>query len=225
MQLDNKRNFVITIGRQFGSGGRELGRMLADRFGIEYYDKKLLLEAASRAGMSPEVFERNDERMPNLMGSSVGFNMGYGQLPWYNGQTMVADSIYSSLTDVIEHLADTRPCVIVGRSADYVLRNNPVAKVSLFVHAPIDDRVRRIIGRSDKDKEGAARTLAVKTDKLRAAYYNFYTDKKWGDSASYDLTFDSSVLPMEDLCDMVAFYIRRRFGIEPVRKPYDRSVD
>lgn len=225
MQLDNKRNFVITIGRQFGSGGRELGRMLADRFGIEYYDKKLLLEAASRAGMSPEVFERNDERMPNLMGSSVGFNMGYGQLPWYNGQTMVADSIYSSLTDVIEHLADTRPCVIVGRSADYVLRNNPVAKVSLFVHAPIDDRVRRIIGRSDKDKEGAARTLAVKTDKLRAAYYNFYTDKKWGDSASYDLTFDSSVLPMEDLCDMVAFYIRRRFGIEPVRKPSDRSVD
>ena len=225
MQLDNKRNFVITIGRQFGSGGRELGRMLADRFGIEYYDKKLLLEAASRAGMSPEVFERNDERMPNLMGSSVGFNMGYGQLPWYNGQTMVADSIYSSLTDVIEHLADTRPCVIVGRSAVYVLRNNPVAKVSLFVHAPIDDRVRRIIGRSDKDKEGAARTLAVKTDKLRAAYYNFYTDKKWGDSASYDLTFDSSVLPMEDLCDMVAFYIRRRFGIEPVRKPYDRSVD
>ena len=225
MQLDNKRNFVITIGRQFGSGGRELGRILADRFGIEYYDKKLLLEAASRAGMSPEVFERNDERMPNLMGSSVGFNMGYGQLPWYNGQTMVADSIYSSLTDVIEHLADTRPCVIVGRSADYVLRNNPVAKVSLFVHAPIDDRVRRIIGRSDKDKEGAARTLAVKTDKLRAAYYNFYTDKKWGDSASYDLTFDSSVLPMEDLCDMVAFYIRRRFGIEPVRKPYDRSVD
>ena len=190
MQLDNKRNFVITIGRQFGSGGRELGRMLADRFGIEYYDKKLLLEAASRAGMSPEVFERNDERMPNLMGSSVGFNMGYGQLPWYNGQTMVADSIYSSLTDVIEHLADTRPCVIVGRSADCVLRSN-----------------------------------AVKTDKLRAAYYNFYTDKKWGDSASYDLTFDSSVLPMEDLCDMVAFYIRRRFGIEPVRKPYDRSVD
>ena len=65
----------------------------------------------------------------------------------------------------------------------------------------------------------------MKTDKLRAAYYNFYTDKKWGDSASYDLTFDSSVLPMEDLCDMVAFYIRRRFGIEPVRKPYDRSVD
>ena len=121
-ELDNKSNYVITIGRQFGSGGRELGKMLAEKFGIEYYDKKLLLEAANRAGMSPEVFERNDERVPNLMGSSVGFNMGYGQLPWYNGQAMMADSIYTSLNDVIEHLADTRPCVIVGRSADYVLR-------------------------------------------------------------------------------------------------------
>ncbi|MDE5941609.1 MAG: cytidylate kinase-like family protein [Muribaculaceae bacterium] len=216
--LDRTSNYVITIGRQFGSGGRELGRELAARFGIEYYDKKLLLEAASRAGMSPEVFERNDERMPNLLGSSVGFNMGYGQLPWYNGQTMMTDSIYSSLTDVIEHLADTRPCVIVGRSADYVLRNHPAARVNLFVHAPIEERVKRIMGRADKDKEGAARTLAVKTDKLRAAYYNFYTDKKWGDSASYDLTFDSSLMPIGDLCDLVAFYIRCRFGIEPVRK-------
>ena len=67
-ELDNKSNYVITIGRQFGSGGRELGKMLAEKFGIEYYDKKLLLEAANRAGMSPEVFERNDERVPNLMG-------------------------------------------------------------------------------------------------------------------------------------------------------------
>ncbi len=217
-ELDNKSNYVITIGRQFGSGGRELGKMLAEKFGIEYYDKKLLLEAANRAGMSPEVFERNDERVPNLMGSSVGFNMGYGQLPWYNGQAMMADSIYTSLNDVIEHLADTRPCVIVGRSADYVLRSHDVAKLSLFVHAPIEERVKRIMGRADKDKEGAARTLAVKTDKLRAAYYNFYTDKRWGDSASYDLTFDSSLMPMEGLCDIVAIYIRRRFGIEPARK-------
>ena len=93
-----------------------------------------------------------------------------------------------------------------------------MAKLSLFVHAPIEERVKRIMGRADKDKEGAARTLAVKTDKLRAAYYNFYTDKRWGDSASYDLTFDSSLMPMEGLCDIVAIYIRRRFGIEPVRK-------
>jgi cytidylate kinase len=217
MELDTTRNYVITIGRQFGSGGRELGRMIAERFGIEYYDKRLLIEAASRAGISQEMFENTDERVPGLLGSSVGFNMGYGQLPWYNGQAMMADSIYGSLMEAMEQLADTRPCVIVGRSADWVLRNHPVARVSLFVHAPIEARVKRIMGRSEKDKEAAARQLALKTDKLRAAYYNFYTDKKWGDAASYDLTFDSSLMPMEALCDLVALYIRNRFGIEPVR--------
>lgn len=217
-KLDAGSNYVITIGRQFGSGGRELGRMLAERFGIEYYDKQLLAEAAQRAGMSREVFERHDERMPNLMGSSLAFTMGYGQLPWYNGTAMMTDSIYNSLSDVINGLADTRPCVIVGRSADYVLRDHPVPKVSLFVHAPMDVRVKRIMERADKTQEKEARTLAEKTDKLRAAYYNFYTDKKWGDSATYDLTFDSSLMPMEAVCELVATYVRLRFGIEPVRR-------
>lgn len=218
---DNKKNFVITIGRQFGSGGRELGKMLAKRFGIEYYDKALLADAAQCAGISREVFERNDERVPNLMGSSLTFTMGYGQLPWYNGAAMMTDSIYNALNEVMTGLADTRPCVIVGRSADYVLRNHPVAKVSLFVHAPMEARIRRIMERADKTKECDARTLAVKTDKLRSSYYNFYTDKRWGDAASYDLTFDSSVMPMEDICDFIAFYIRRRFNIEPIRAEAD----
>jgi len=216
--MDNKSNFVITIGRQFGSGGRELGKMLAERFGIGYYDKELLADAAKKAGMSAEVFERHDERMPSLMGSSLSFSMGYGQLPWYNGTAMMTDSIYNALSDVMHSLADNGPCVIVGRSADYVLRRHPVARVSLFVHAPIEVRVKRILRRADQTQEKAARTLAEKTDKLRAAYYNFYTDKRWGDAQSYDLTFDSSSMPMEDICDLIAFYIRRRFGIEPVRK-------
>lgn len=216
-KLDKEKNYVITIGRQFGSGGRELGRMLADRLGIEYYDKRLLAEAASESGLSAEMMARHDERVPDLLGSSVGFSMGYGQMPWYNGTVVMSDSINNSLSDVITRLADTKPCVIVGRSADYVLRDHPAAKVSLFVHAPLEDRVRRIVGRMDKESENAARSLAHKTDKLRAAYYNFYTDRKWGDAATYDLTFDSSKLRMEDICDLVAEYIRRRFGIEPVR--------
>ncbi len=217
--LSREKNFVITIGRQFGSGGRELGKMLAKRFGIDYYDKELLLEAARHAGLAPEFLERNDEQVPNLLGSSVSFSMGFGQMPWYNGAAMMTDSIYNSLTEVMTSLANSRPCVIVGRSADYVLRDHPVAKVSLFVHAPMATRVNRIISRCDKQNEKAARTLAKKTDKLRAAYYNFYTDQRWGDAATYDLTFDSSVLSMEDACDLIADYIRRRYGIEPVRCP------
>lgn len=211
-----KPRFVITIGRQFGSGGRELGKKLAERFGIAYYDKKLLWEAAGRAGMSREIFEKNDERMPRLIGSSVGFNMGYGQLPWYNGEAMMTDSIYSALADVMENLADTTPCVIVGRSADHVLRDHPAPKVSLFVHAPMDTRVKRIMSRQkDLKNENAARNLAEKSDKLRSAYYNFYTDKKWGDAASYDLTLDSSKLTMDEICDIVALYIQRRYGFDP----------
>lgn len=215
--LDTKQNFVITIGRQFGSGGRELGQALARRFGIAYYDKELLANAARKAGMSAEVFERNDERMPNLMGSSLSFSMGYGQLPWYSGTAMMTDSIYNALADVMHGVAEEGPCVIVGRSADYVLRESHVPHVSLFVHAPIDERVRRIISRCDKSDAKTARALAEKTDKLRAAYYNFYTDKRWGDAPTYDFTFDSSVMSMDDICDLVALYIRRRFGIEPVR--------
>lgn len=219
--MDKNRNFVITIGRQFGSGGRELGKMIAKSFGIGYYDKELLANAARKAGMSAELFERNDERVPNLMGSSIGFSMGYGQMPWYNGTALMTDSIYNALSEVMHNLADTESCVIVGRSADYVLREHTAPRVSLFVHAPIEERVKRIIRRADKVQEKAARTLAEKTDKLRAAYYNFYTDKRWGDAATYDLTFDSSVMSMEDICDLIALYIRRRFGIEPIRTNND----
>lgn len=216
--MDANRNFVITIGRQFGSGGRELGKLIAERFGIAYYDKELLLEAAAASGMSREIFELHDERMPSLLGRSVGFNMGSSMLPWYNGDAMLTDSVHTSLSDLLEHLASTRSCVIVGRSADWVLRSHPAPRVSLFVHAPMEARVERILRRSDKTRHNEARSLAEKTDKLRAQYYNFYTDKRWGDAASYDLTFDLSVLPLADICDILALYIRRRFGIEPVRK-------
>lgn len=216
--LDRNANYVITIGRQFGSGGRELGRMLAKRLGIGYYDKELLAQAARKAGMAESFFESTDERMPKMMGSAMGFSMGFGQLPWYNGTAILTDSVYSALADVMEQLAGKEPCVIVGRSADFVLRNSPTPLITLFVQAPMDVRVKRILERADKATEKEARTLAEKTDKLRASYYNFYTDKRWGDSTSYDLCFDSSVIGMEDMCDLIAEYIRRRFGIEPDRR-------
>lgn len=214
----SKDNYVITIGREFGAGGRELGKLLADRLGIEFFDKRLLAEAAKRAGMATETFEEQDEKLPNLMGSSVSFSMGYGSMPWYNGAAMMADSIYTSLNEVINSLASTRPCVIVGRSANFALRNNPVAQVNLFLHAPIDKRVERILSRGDKMSEKEARSLAIKTDKLRASYYNFVTDREWGHASTYDLTIDSSKIPMEHIAQLIEDYIRHRFGIEPVRK-------
>lgn len=212
----DKQKYVITIGRQFGSGGRELARHLADAFGIGYYDKELLLEAARHAGVDAGFFERSDEKFPTFTGGGISFNMGISSMPWYTPSSISDESIYRDMSDVIKGLADRGPCVIVGRSADYVLRDHNVPVVNLFVHAPIEECVKRILRRGDKMKEQQARALAEKTNKLRANYYNFYTDKRWGMASSYDLCLDSSLLPMEGIVDVVACYMERRFGFNPL---------
>ena len=214
MEQKRREPFVVCIGRQVGRGGRALGKMLAERWGIDYYDKELLAEAARKAGMATEVFEDADEKMPNLMGSGLSFSMGFGQLGWYNASAMMNESIFGALSDVIHHMADNGPCVIVGRTADYVLRDSKVPMVSLFVHAPMEERVRRILARADKTTEKEAHSLAEKTDRKRAEYYNFYTDKRWGDSPTYDLSFDSSKISLEDICDLLELYIMRRYGLQ-----------
>jgi hypothetical protein len=204
-------HLVITVGRQFGSGGRELGRKIADLLGIKYYDKELLSHAASDAGLSQEFVENNDERFPRFISSSISFAMGFNSMSWYQNPTSISgDSIYETQSDVIRQLAAAGPCVIVGRSADYVLRDNPFT-VNIFVHAPAECCIDRIMARSDISSRAKADKLRRQTNKLRAAYYNFYTDKHWGDAASYDLCFDTSLLPTEAIAEIVAQYVRRRF--------------
>lgn len=215
-QSGGQNNFVVTVGRQFGSGGREFARLVADRFGIAYYDKELLLEAARHAGVDPGFFERSDEKFPTFTGSGISFNMGLSSLPWYTPSSITDESIYRDMSDVIRNIAQRGPAVIVGRSADYVLRDHQGPVINLFIHASIEDRVARILRRGDKLKEQQARSLAEKTNKLRANYYNFYTDKRWGDAASYDLCFNSSVIPMEGMVEVLAKYIERRFGFNPM---------
>lgn len=211
--MEKGKNFVITIGRQFGSGGRELGKLLAESLGIAYYDKELLCEAAKQAGVSKEFFERKDERFPSFLSGILSFGTGCNPLCYYTGSTSISDdSIYRAQSDFIHDIALKESCVIVGRSADYVLREHPRC-LNLFIHAPIEDCVKRIMKRGDKPTAEQARTLAEKTNKLRANYYNFYTDKHWGDAASYDLTFDSSLMPMEDIVAVIKEYITRRFGL------------
>lgn len=207
---DTENKYVITIGRQFGSGGRQLGMALAKALGIPYYDKELMLEAAKKAGMSPEFFERKDERMPTFLSGIFSFSMGFNPMAWYQGSTSISDdAIYHSQSEVIKTIADRGPCVIVGRSADYVLRDRPNV-INIFVHAPMDVCVRRIMERSDCNDEDSARMLAEKTNKLRANYYNFYTDKRWGMAAGYDLTFDSSLVPMDAMVDIICRYVKLR---------------
>lgn len=216
--MTNSQNtkYVITIGRQFGSGGRELARHLADAFGIAYYDKELLLEAANHAGVDEGFFARSDEKFPTFTGGGISFNMGISSMPWYTPSSISDEAIYRDMSDVIREIAERGSCVIVGRSADYVLRDHNVPTINLFVHATMEDCVKRILKRGDKLKEQDARALAEKTNKLRANYYNFYTDKRWGMASSYDICLNSSTLSMEGMVEVVAKYIEHRLGFNPL---------
>lgn len=213
--MNENKNFVITIGRQFGSGGRELGKLLASTFGIEYYDKELLQEAAKQAGMSPEFFAQSDERAPSFLSGMFAVGTGYNPASCYScSSSLTGDSVYCAQSEFIRKIANEKSCVIVGRSADYVLREHPRC-VNIFVHSSEEDCIARIMRRGDKPTPEQARTIAHKTNKLRANYYNFYTDKRWGDAASYDLTLNTSLLKMEDAVAIIAEYICRRFNVNP----------
>lgn len=210
----NNPAIVITIGRQFGSGGRELGRKLAERLGIKYYDKELLIEAAKRAGVSEEFFEKKDERFPTFVNGLFSFTFGYGAMSSasYSGANSISDdSLYRAQSDFIHSLADENSCVIVGRTADYVLRDHP-GLVNIFVHAPAEVCARRIMARDPECTTiEKAKQKAHRMNKLRASYYNFYTDRTWGQASTYHLSVDTSLMPMESIVEMVCDYIRLRF--------------
>ena len=202
--------YVITIGRTFGSGGRALGRAIADKLGIGFYDKQLLVKAAEKAGYNIEYIEKNDERAPSVMGSSIPFSFGFYPMSWIgNPGGGGSDSTYSAQCDLMHELAESEPCVIVGRSAGYVLRDLPNV-VNIFVHAPIEECVRRITSRGDVTRETDAKALAERTNKLRANFYNFYTDKRWGYAESYDLCVNSALMPIDALADYVIEFIKQR---------------
>jgi cytidylate kinase len=203
-------NFVITIGRQFGSGGRELGAKIAEILGIEFYDKKLLMQAAQESGLTPDMLERNDERSPGIFSGATPFSLGLiGSSPFAGAGMVGDDAVYRAQTDVIRHLGDTRSCVIVGRTADYVLRDHPRC-INVFVHAPEEECVKRILRRGDRTTAAEARAMCRKINKLRASYYNFYTDRQWGAAATYDVTVDSSLTPMDTLAHWLVDYVHLR---------------
>ena len=150
--------------------------------------------------MSEELFKRSDENVPKFLNGIFSFSMGYNPYTVYTGSTSISDdNLYRAMSDLIHSLAEKSSCVIVGRSSDYVLRDHPRC-INVFV---------------DSLTEQQARSLAEKTNKLRAGYYNFYTDKTWGDAKTYDLTIDSSTMPMDDIAEVVCDYVRRRLADAP----------
>lgn len=209
--MENKEKFVIVLGRQFGCGARVIGKKLAARFGIPYYDKELLHEAAKSRGVNTEIFEASDERSPTMMSSLWSFNIGFGATSYFMGTNAMSnnDDIYKAQSEVMKCLADKGPCLIVGRTADYILRDCTNV-ISIFLHATLDDRINRIIDRGDCESENDARDMALKNNKLRASYYSFYTDSQWGDAATYDLTVNVSALGVDRCVDLIEDYVKMR---------------
>lgn len=205
-----KQPFVITVGRQFGSGGRVLGKALAEALEIDYYDKELLVESAKLAGVNPEYFEKKDERFPTFLQGVFSFSMGVTPMCYYTGSSSISDDgLYKSISDFLLKAAKEKSFVVVGRSADYILREHPRC-VNIFVHAPLEECVKRITSRNDAIDEVKAAAIAKKTNKWRAEYYNFFTDKQWGDAKSYDLTIDSSLMSMENNVQLIKDYLHLR---------------
>ena len=202
-------NHIYTIGREFGSGGYEVGRMLAERLGIKLYDKELLAQAAKSSGFCKEIFENHDEKPTSSFLYSLVMDTysggSYSSAPFLD--MPLNHKVFLAQFDTIKKIAEQESCVIVGRCADYALADNPDC-LNIFVHAEMEDRISWISKRKDLT-ENKARDLIHKTDKKRASYYNYYTCKKWGDSRSYDLCLNTSKISKEACVDMILEFRNR----------------
>ncbi len=204
-----KQKFIITIARQFGSGGREIGKALADKLSIPFYDKELISMAAKESGMDADVFNNVDEKATNSLLYSLSLGLyNFGNSFSAMGDLPVNDRLYILQHKIIKSLAEEGPCVIVGRCADYVLKDKENC-INVFFHANMDYRKKRAIEIHDVDK-ARAEQIVNKTDKIRANYYSFYSGQKWGLAQNYDLCIDSSKLTTEQAVDLIESYINIR---------------
>ena len=197
-----QKSLIITIGRQFGSGGHEIGEKLAKKLGIKFYDKELIKLIAKQSGLCEKVLESYDEKPTNSLLYSIVMDIYPSVM--YTGPT-IDQQIYQANYDTIRKLADGEPCVIVGRCADYILRDHPEL-VSVFIHANSDFRAARI-AEEYKLPDAKVRDLLVKTDKKRASYYNFQSEKQWGAASSYNLCIESSEVGIDGAVDLIMDYV------------------
>ena len=197
-------NIVITIARQYGSGGREIGEKVAEALGIKHYDENLITLAAREGNLDETIASKADESAANsllytlALGSNFfGSAMNFGYKPPLN------DKLFLLQSDVIRRAAEEGSCVIIGRCADYVLREHP-KRLSVFVYGDLANRKQRVMERHEGITEAQAIDLINKTDRRRSSYYNFYTGNKWGKYDNYHLAVNSSLLGIDKTAEMIA---------------------
>jgi len=205
-------NFVVNIGRQLGSGGREIGMLVAKKLNIAYYDKELILIASKESGLGKEIFEQADEKKSTFKFGKNFWGGGNSLSNYYVSNYLHGESLFKIQSDVIKGLAAKQSCLFVGRCADYVLRNHPHC-INIFISADADTRINRLIYRQIIESPERAQDLISKTDKKRAQYYNYYTNKEWGMASSYHLCIDSSILGVEKTADFIIAFVKEKLGI------------
>lgn len=199
------KKFVIAVSRQYGSGGHEIGRKLAERLGVKFYDKELLAKIAQDSGMSKSLVEYYDE-MPS---KSLLFSLAMDAYPMSFTEVPINQKVFQAQVETIRKIAEEGSCVIIGRCADSILSDDP-NMISVFIHADMDSKIARVKDR-DGLSEDKARERITKTDKKRASFYNFYSlDKRWGDVNSHDLTLDSGKLGINSSVELLYQYIKLR---------------
>ncbi|MBQ0077359.1 MAG: cytidylate kinase-like family protein [Bacteroidales bacterium] len=202
-----EKHIIFNIGRQFGSGGKSIANRIGQVLGIPVYDGEILSEAARQSGISPEFFEKQDEKRRSWgIGSIFGANRyasGYS-----TGSGINDAELFRIQSETIREIASRGNAIFVGRASDYVLRDLDCC-VDVFICAPVEARVERIRERLGIDSDEKAAALIEKRDKGRAEYYNFFTQGHWGKSSGYDICIDSSILGIEGTADLIIDFAKR----------------
>jgi cytidylate kinase len=203
-------SYIISIGRQLGSGGREIGQKLAAQLGISFYDKELIRIAAKESGVKEEFFERIDEKKRfSLFRGPVDLRGTFTDEVFSN-YYLSNEALFRMQSNVMRQLAEKHSCLFVGRCADYVLKDHPRC-LNVFITADIEDRIRRI-AEIQKLSEKKAKDQIEKTDRSRAGYYNYFTGKSWGVAESYHLCVNSSILGIDETVTFIRRFTEKRFG-------------
>ena len=202
-------NTIITISRQHGSAGLQIGRELAKELNIPCYDKELLERAAKDSGLCKEIFEANEKKpTSSFLYSLVMDTYSYGYSSGVLSDMPLNQKVFLAQFDTIKQLAKEGPCVFIGRCADYALEDNPNC-LSVFIHADLKKRIRRVAA-INSISDAKAKDIIQKMDKSRASYYNYYTCKKWGDMESYHVCLDSGIFGIDGTVNLLKLMIEQR---------------
>ncbi len=205
--------YTVTISRQFGSCGRAVGKEVAKKLGIPFYDRELISLAAKESGISEKIFRNMDEKPTNslLYSLAVGaYALDNQYMPWSDAAMPLCDQVYLAQTDLIKKLADEGPCVFIGRCSDYVLKDR-ANTFSIFITDTEQNRVAQIM-KDYNITEQKARDMITKTDKKRANYYSFHTNRTWSKGDNYDLCIRTSDLGIEGTAEMIIAFVEKKLG-------------